>query len=379
MTPCAGPGTTRRRRSFGFARAWLLVAIIAAGAGMNYCRAASSRVDVLDAHALPLGDGKVSSGPKRGYVFSCTAQFRGGGAQHAGDWIHGSTWDATKKIMVQGDVAWPDATLSITTANGERGIRGNGLPINHTTGNFPVRPSDHAYAIDRNPNTITPQQIALSLPLAPVRAAVPECVPMGMIGILSSGVALFNALDAGGRDAAAHEVQDHCNGHPQRTGQYHYHGPTPCIAGVAANNMLIGYTLDGFGIYSMYDENGKELTNADLDECHGRVSRIRWEGREVVMYHYVLTREYPYSVGCFRAKPVTARMQTEFAPAEQAGPGGPPNGPRGGGRQPPPEAVAACAGLSSGSACRFTSPHGDSIIGTCRTPAGALACVPDRR
>jgi len=379
LTTRVRPGAKPRRRDVGFAFAFLLATIAAAWACPNDCRAAEGRLDVLDPRALPLGDGKVSSEPKRGYVYSCTARFRGGGAQHTGDWIHGSTWDATRKIVVQGEVAWPDATLSMTTANGERRIRGNGLPTNHATGNFPVRPSDPAYAIDRNPNGIAPQQIALSLPAAPVPASVPECVPMGMIGILSSGVALFNALDAGGRDAAAHEVQDHCNGHPQRAGQYHYHGPTPCVSGVAANNALIGYALDGFGIYSMYDENGRELTNADLDECHGRVSRIPWDGREVVMYHYVLTREYPYSIGCFRGKPVKVRMQAEFAPLEQVGPGGPPNGPRGGGRQPPPEAVAACAGLSSGSACRFTSPHGNSIAGTCRTPAGALACVPDRR
>lgn len=43
----------------------------------------------LDAHALPLGDGKVSEVPMRGYVYSCMQRFRGGGAQHVGDWIHG--------------------------------------------------------------------------------------------------------------------------------------------------------------------------------------------------------------------------------------------------------------------------------------------------
>lgn len=361
------------------ARVWLFALLALAGTCANESCAQPGRVDVLDPRALPLGDGKVSSEPRRGHVFSCTTHFRGGGAQHAGGWIHGSTWDATKKIIVQGELAWPNATLSVITANGERQVRSNGLPVNHTTGRFPVRQSDPAYAIDRNPNTISPQQIAFSLPLSPVLAAAPECVPMGMIGILSSGVALFNALDAGGRDAAAHEVQDHCNGHPQMTGQYHYHGPTPCVPGVADNNKLIGYALDGFGIYSMYDENGRELTNADLDECHGRVGRIAWDGKEVAMYHYVLTREYPYTIGCFRGTPLRVQMRVGGGPPEGTRPAGSPGGPAGGGRQPPAEAIAACAGLSSGSQCRFTSPRGDSIAGTCRTPAGALACVPDLR
>jgi len=33
--------------------------------------AQSARTDVLDARALPLGDGRISAEPKRGYVFSC--------------------------------------------------------------------------------------------------------------------------------------------------------------------------------------------------------------------------------------------------------------------------------------------------------------------
>jgi len=109
---------------------------------------------VLDAHALPLGDGKVSTSPRQGFVFSCNTAFRGGGAQHAGDWIRGSTWDQTRKLSVQGDVAWPDATFIIAATGSDRRITGNGLPVRHTTGVFPVSRNDPAYAIDRNPNAI---------------------------------------------------------------------------------------------------------------------------------------------------------------------------------------------------------------------------------
>ncbi len=349
---------------------FLSVLLFAGSAGVNECRAQSSRIDVLDPHMLPLGDGKVSTRPMRGYLYSCRSQFRGGGAQHAGDWIRGSTWDATKKISVQGDVAWPNATFTIATANGERRLAGNGLPLNQTTGIFPVRPADPAYQIDRNPNRIEAQQISFSLPLLPAFAATPGCVPMGTIGIALNGVALFNALDDGGRDAVAHEVQDRCSGHPQMAGEYHYHGPSSCVPGAISNNTLIGYALDGFGIYSMYDEHGKELTNADLDECHGRVSKILWDGKQMSMYHYVLTREYPYTVGCFRGTPLRV--------AGRVGGGSPPGNGQGQMRQPPAEAIAACTGLLSGSQCRFISPRGGEISGTCRSPAGGLACVPER-
>jgi hypothetical protein len=371
----------------------LFALVLLAHAGLKVGHA-QSHVDVLDPHALPLGDGKVSTSPSRGFVFSCNTEFRGAGAQHAGDWIHGSTWDPTRKLSVQGDVAWPDATFSVTTASNERRITGNGLPIRHTTGVFPVSRTDPAYAIDRNPNAIATQQIAFSLPLSPAAAATPQCVPMGMIGVALNGVAIFNALDAAGLDAVAHEVQDRCSGHPERNGQYHYHGPTACLPAAKSNNALIGYALDGFGIFSMYDERGKELTNADLDECHGRVSRIMWDGKEVSMYHYVLTREYPYTVGCFRGAPVRAQRRMADAPQtgapiarpsqgrppEQGSPDGPPrDGRAGAGRRPPPEAIAACSGRASDAQCQFATPRGDSIVGTCRSPGGTLACVPDRR
>lgn len=335
-----------------------------------FCGSVAAGADErLDASALPLGDGKISSEPTPGYVYPCTTHFRGGGAQHSGDWLGQASWDATRKIHVQGAVPWPDARFSIRTANGVRQIVGNGLPINHTTGIFPVEASDPAYRIDRNPNAIAARQIILNLPLLPEAAAEASCVPMGMIGITTGGVAIFNALDDAGRDAVAHEVQDRCDGHPQKQGLYHYHGPSPCHAAEAENNALIGYALDGFGIYSNRDENGKELTNADLDECHGRTSRIQWDGQQVTMYHYVLTREYPYTLGCFRGRlPDGGLPATNRQGPDTAGMGH---------RRPPQEAVAACSDKSADAGCRFVSPHGDSIIGSCGLRAGLMACVPD--
>lgn len=277
-----------------------------------HAESADGRIDTLDVHRLPLGDGKLATVPTRGYVMPCMTGFHGGGAQVAGPWIHGDTWDLTEKISVQGRITWPQAQFEITTQGQDRVvsrvIRGNGLPVNTPTGNFPVARNDPAFQIDRNPNSIAEQNIVLTLPTDPQVAETSSCVPMGMIGVALNGVAIYNALDGQGRDAVAHEVQDVCNGHPQQSGQYHYHGPSDCLPDQTGKETLVGYALDGFGIYSIYDSDGRELTNNDLDECHGRTSEVEWDGEQRSIYHYVLTREYPYTIGCFRGSPVHGRQ-----------------------------------------------------------------------
>lgn len=260
---------------------------------------AKQPTDSIDLAKLPLGDGKVSTTPKQGYVDSCTTSFRGGGAQHAGSWISGSTWDSETKPTVQGSVSWSSAKMSIALSGSTRTISGNGLPVKLPTGIFPIQAGTMAYQYDRNPNSIQPQQVFYELPANPKAANSPSCVSMGVIGYMTDGVALFNALDAGGRDAAAHEIQDKCDGHPQSKGIYHYHGMSSCFKAEDANNTLVGYALDGYGIFSDRDANGKQYTTADLDACHGITSPIMWDGKEVTMYHYVLTHDYPYSIGCF--------------------------------------------------------------------------------
>ncbi len=260
------------------------------------------------AHERPLGDGKISTSAKRGYVFSCQQHFNAnaGGAHRKGEWIGSTSYDPNAKPTVDGSIPWP-SEITVSLEGNQRVVRANNLP-KHKTGQFPVASADDAYRYDRNPNSITEQDILLKLPALPQEAASPSCVPMGMIGFMLSGAALFNAVDAVGRDAPAWEIQDICSGHPERSGQYHYHDLSPCIkdtrSGPGGQSDLLGYALDGFGIFGKYGENGKVLTNADLDACHGRVSTVMWNGKPTKIYHYVMTDEYPYSIGCFRGQPV---------------------------------------------------------------------------
>lgn len=342
----------------------------------------------VDLTHLEVGDGKYSTSPQMGYVYSCMTSFNGGGATGTGSWMNGDgTWDATKKAVVDGSVTWP-GSFTISIQGDQRVFTGNDLP-DHPTGTFPVDPSDDAYTVDRNPNSIQEQSITLSLPLTPIASAQPNCVG-GEVGIMLSGVVIFSAFDAEGRDAVAHEVQDNCDGHPQVSGFYHYHSLSDCIVDAAdsGHSSLVGYAFDGYGIYGYYGEDGAEVTNEELDACHGHTHMIEWDGQMVEMYHYHATHEFPYVVGCFHGTPAVRALS---AGAGQGGGQGQGNGqPQGGqtqptqgqgggpgdGGQPPQEAIDACTNLSVNEACTVNIPNG-TITGTCLALQNSIiACVP---
>ncbi len=280
----------------------------------------------IDLRHIPIGDGRISTQPEVGFVWSCRTEFRGPrrhGAHASGNWIaRNRTYDLTTKPTVDGRVYWP-GDFDILLKNASRQIVSNQLPQD-PTGNFPILPEDDAYAFDRNPNSIRSVANKFELPVNPQLAAAPSCVPMGQIGILLNGGYLFNALDANGKDAVAHEIQDSCQGHPERRGTYHYHSITTCLNKRdpgAGHSALLGYALDGFGIYGHRLEDGKTATNLDLDVCHGHTHPIEWDGKQTDLYHYHATWEYPYTIGCFRGTPIKLSRP---APATELSPEPPP-------------------------------------------------------
>ena len=327
----------------------------------------------VDLTHLEVGDGKYSTSPQVGYVYSCMTSFNGGGASGTGNWINADgTWDATKKAVVDGSVSWP-GSFTISIQGDQRIFTGNDLP-DHPTGTFPIDPSDDAYAVDRNPNTIQEQSITLSLPVTPTAAVQPNCVG-GEVGIMLSGVVIFSAFDAEGRDAVAHEVQDNCDGHPQVSGFYHYHSLSDCIEDTATSghSALVGYAFDGYGIYGYYGEDGAEVENEDLDECHGHTHTVEWEGKTMEIYHYHATHEFPYVVGCFHGEPAVRALSS----GEGQGSSQPAQGGQGNGQQPPQAAIEACVGQTQNAACSINTPNG-IVSGTCGTPPNSsqLACMP---
>ena len=274
---------------------------------------------------LPLGDQKISDRPEQGFLYACQQRFNPNapGAHRRGNWIDGDQWYPGQKVTVDGAVTWPDSFITVTVEGDRRVVTANNLP-NHETGVFPIARNDDAFRYDRNPGRILTQDILLDLPRLPEISAHAECVPMGMIGFTLSGAALYNAVDARGNDAPAHEIQDRCNGHPQQTGQYHYHNYSDCLddsqAQAGGHSDLMGYALDGFGIYGVYGEGGAELTTANLDACHGHTHQIVWDGEEQNMFHYHFTHDYPYTIGCFRGAPITVGAPLLRGPPQRPGP-----------------------------------------------------------
>jgi YHYH protein len=255
-----------------------------------------------DLKHLPLGDNLKSDAPKIGYIWPCHIAASAGGAFQDGPWINadGKTWDSTQKVVVEGDVKWPH-DFKVTLEGDRRIFSTNDLP-EHGTGAYPIAENSEAYKYDRNPNAIKKQKFSFSLTANPQLAPKLGCAP-GAVGIMLSGVSLFSAIDAPGRDAPAHEAQDACNGHPQVTGAYHYHNLSGCIEDrhlPSEHSALLGYIVDGFGIFGMAGESGQILDSKDLDECHGHTHKIMWDGKLVEMYHYHATADFPYTVGCMR-------------------------------------------------------------------------------
>jgi hypothetical protein len=252
---------------------------------------------------VPLGDNKyVTSTPKKGYVFLCSATKHPAGSMVNGLWIHGSNWNFLQKVAVTGGVTWPTASFSDTVTGTVRSLVSKALPTMHTTGTFPVAKTDPAALYDPNPNAIQAQSLSLSLPVNPTFSNTPYCVGMGPIGMMITGVPLYNAFDAGLRDAPAHELQDSCGGHPQQQGEYHYHNLSSCIKNASVARVL-GYAYDGYPITGPEVYPGQFLTTEDLDVCHGITSDVQVDGQTKTTYHYVMTQDFPYSISCFRAKP----------------------------------------------------------------------------
>lgn len=259
----------------------------------------------LDVHALALGTGQWSARPAVGRLDRCRLPL-GGPPVRIPPWVDTSagTWDITRKPAVAGDVRWK-SQVEVTRVGNTLTVDGNGLPKH--SGVFPVDPADPAFAFNPDPSPVQAHGVRVQLPDDPRLQPAATC-ENGVVGVAIDGIPILDGFDAGGNDADAVEVQDRCHGHPNDHAGYHYHGLSPCLLDARSRThaTLVGWSLDGFGIYVEYDARGRLLTDAALDGCHGRTSIVPWHGRGEPIYHYDMTLEFPYSVGCFRGQPVSS-------------------------------------------------------------------------
>lgn len=137
------------------------------------------------------------------------------------------------------------------------------------------------------------------IPVTPVPLASPEEVGnMGVVGLALNGVdydppAPVDAI-LGAYTIAA---MDDCGGHVNLHTGYHYHAATGCPTEVAqadGHAPLVGYALDGYGLYAMLDTSGAEST--DLDTCRGHTDTTRG-----YHYHMASAGENMF-IGCFHGE-----------------------------------------------------------------------------
>jgi YHYH protein len=152
------------------------------------------------------------------------------------------------------------------------------------------------YTFNKNPNSIASQNFTFKIPANPVVAATHAATPLGPIGISLNGVPFFNQY-AGPSQPLTNEVTsfDQYWGHPQQTGQYHYHVEPKYLTTVkASKSALLGFLLDGFPVYGP-EENSAAVTNASLDAYHGHThATTEYPGG---IYHYHITSTDPYING----------------------------------------------------------------------------------
>jgi hypothetical protein len=150
-----------------------------------------------------------------------------------------------------------------------------------------------------NPNLIVSQSLVLRVPRAPA-AGTSSDTPLGPIGIAVNGVAIFNQYAAGRQPLGPEIVSfDRFNGHPQNTGQYHYHLEPLWLTSNNGQSSLIGVLLDGFPVYGPRETDGSQP--AGLDSCNGHTHATPEVSAGI--YHYHVTAASPYISGCYRGAP----------------------------------------------------------------------------
>lgn len=151
-------------------------------------------------------------------------------------------------------------------------------------------------AFKKNPNTISAQIYTFKIPLNPKQATTHAATPLGAIGVSLNGVPFFNQY-AGPNQPLTSEIVsfDQYYGHPQQSGQYHYHVEPIYLTTVKSTKSgLLGFLLDGFPVYGP-QENGATVAESALDAYHGH-SHATTDYPSGI-YHYHITNNDPYING----------------------------------------------------------------------------------
>ncbi|WP_299100707.1 YHYH protein [uncultured Winogradskyella sp.] len=139
----------------------------------------------------------------------------------------------------------------------------------------------HNYCVQCLPDYYKEKVSTYVIPVKPMYLENSNSLGGNGIGIAFNGVN-FDAAAPTHAILAAHTLAplDDAGGHVNPHSGYHYHAVTGATKEVKQKDehaAMLGYALDGFGIYAHKDNNGN--TNADLDDCYGHYDEDRG-------YHY---------------------------------------------------------------------------------------------
>ena len=262
-----------------------------------------------DCANLRLGDDYLTTSvPAKGYLYSCTGKNPGapGAIESRMMWLNlvDKTWNFFEKLWLpRGSFTPATGTYLETTSDDSRQINVNNLPVDGKIGDWPMNNYAALTEIDPNPGVPMSVSFSFSYPVYPLEETTPTCVSLGSIGVTKNGVVIFHASDARGEDAVAREVVDEFGGHPAMS-TYHYHFiperlDTELLSD--GHSGIVGYINDGFPIYGYKGGSGVEMSNDDLDLCHGHK-------HGTLGYHYHATIEYPYTIGCYVGTPISGSL-----------------------------------------------------------------------
>jgi hypothetical protein len=224
--------------------------------------------------------------------------------------VVGAAW--TKNLVPECGYTLSSAAFSIHSdaTTGKRILTGNGCPGYNWS----------IFHQDTQSKGAGEHHFSYSIPLSPRLSSTPTIISKlgavdGPIGVALNGVPIWTPSKRA-------EEYDHCGGSispPQAftfsvpiPGYYHYSAMPwqrnplsntldlcPEISGwynessgVNGHSPLMGFMADGIPIYGPYSKHG--IAPADLDTCNGHASDAHR------FYHYHVTADYPYTVGCLK-------------------------------------------------------------------------------
>lgn len=187
-------------------------------------------------------------------------------------------------------------------------VKPNNVQISETediikikTNNLP----DHVLTTT-NPNCAKSQNYTFKIPKNPKILEKPREITKSMqvIGVATNGVVIAGPYDSQNKIAPYNRIVDQCASHADPEGMYHYHFAPLCmkdssgkIPAVEADRH-IGWSFDGFKIFGLAD---RESHMPEIDLCNGHTHNDK--------YHYHVTRDFPFFMGCYVAKPIASNFQ----------------------------------------------------------------------